>query len=189
MDRGKFFTSVRASLFGGKMTNSQVQGMETILDEWDAEGLTDHRWLAYMLGTAFLETAHTMQPITEFGGRKYFDKYDTGELARRLGNTPEADGDGYKYRGRGLVQITGLANYQKFGIANDPDKALEDETAVKIMFVGMKNGSFTGKKLSDYFLGAKADWINARRIINGTDRAADIAGYAKKFLAAIDAAA
>jgi putative chitinase len=141
-----------------------------------------------MLATAFHETAHTMQPITEYGGRKYFDKYDTGDLAKRLGNTPAADGDGFKYRGRGLVQITGHNNYAEFGIADNPDKALETATAVKIMFVGMTKGSFTGKKLADYFKGGLSDWVNARRIINGTDRANDIAGYGKKFLAAIDAA-
>lgn len=189
MDRAAFFATVRSTLFGGKLTADQVSGIEAVLDEWDAQGLTDNRWLAYMLGTAYHETARTMQPITEYGGRKYFDKYDTGKLASNLGNTPEADGDGFKYRGRGFVQITGRANYRKFGIEATPEKALELTTAVKILFEGMKNGVFTTKKLSDYFSGPKADWIGARRIINGQDRASDIAAIAKKFLVAIEAAA
>lgn len=185
MNRAAFFSAVRSSLFGGNLAQEQVEGMGAILNEWEAEGLTDHRWLAYMLGTAYLETGHTMQPITEYGGVKYFDKYDTGELAKRLGNTPEKDGDGYRYRGRGYVQITGRANYIKFGIADDPDKALDPVTAAKIMFVGMINGLFTGKKLKEYFNGIKEDWVGARRIINGQDRANDIAGYAKKFYAGL----
>lgn len=37
--------------------------------------------------------------------------YDTGQLAKNLGNTPEADGDGQRWKGHGLIQVTGLANH------------------------------------------------------------------------------
>lgn len=50
----------------------------------------------------------------ELGNASYFAKYDTGKLAKMLGNTPEADGDGAKYKGRGLIQVTGKANYAAF---------------------------------------------------------------------------
>jgi putative chitinase len=147
------------------------------------------RWIAYILATVYHETAATMQPITEYGSVKYFDKYDVGRLAARLGNTPEADGDGYKYRGRGYVQITGRANYEKFGIEDDPDKALEVGVAAKIAYDGMINGTFTGKKLADYFNSQRSDWVGARRIINGMDRADLIGGYGKLFMEALDVAA
>ena len=55
--------------------------------------------------------------LAELGNDKYLSKYDTGTLAKRLGNTPEADGDGQLYKGRGLIQITGRYNYQQCGHA------------------------------------------------------------------------
>jgi putative chitinase len=186
MDRAKFFASARSALFGGRLTQGQVDGINAILDVTQVT-VSDLRMVAYMLATAYHETAKTMQPITEYGGRRYFDKYDTGRLAIQLGNTPDADGDGYLYRGRGYVQLTGRRNYQVIGdlldidLINHPDLALQADIAGKIMVQGMISGHFTGKKLADYFNGNKADWLNARRIINGMDRAKDVAAYGRKF--------
>ena len=112
MSKADFFASVRLSF--GALSQTQVEGMEAILSA--TVGMTTpHR--AYLLATAWHETDRTMHPITEYGGVRYFDKYDTGKLAAVLGNTPMADGDGFKYRGRGYVQITGAANYAKAGKA------------------------------------------------------------------------
>ncbi|MGV2188748.1 hypothetical protein ACQZ4Q_08030 [Agrobacterium vitis] len=193
MDRAKFFAAVRISLFSGKLSDPQVKGMEAILDGCASQGASDVRWISYMLATAYHETAQTMQPITEYGGRRYFDKYDTGSLAKQLGNTPAADGDGFLYRGRGYPQLTGAANYRnadkKLGLGGkliaDPDLALQPDIASKIMVLGMTEGWFTGKKLSDYFTPSASDWVNARKIINRLDRAQDIAGYAKAFNSAL----
>lgn len=175
-DRDYFFRSVRANPFGRALTQSKVDGLNAILDAWDASKLTDKRWLAYMLATTFHETAKTMQPIREYGRGK----------GKRYGTT---------YYGRGFVQLTWKTNYQKakdlFGadFIGNPDLALDPGWAAKIMFSGMTDGWFTGKKLADYISGTKCDYVNARRIINGTDKAALIADYARGFEAALKGAA
>lgn len=179
INRKTFYDSVRLSLFGGSMSQKKVLGMETILNEWEAEKLTDLRYLAYMLATTYHETAHTMEPVAEYGhgkGRKY------GEPDPVTHQT---------YYGRGFVQLTWKGNYEAMSkvtgvdLVNDPDKAMDISIATKILFYGMLHGSFTGKKLSDYFNDLTTDWIKARRIINGLDKADLIAGYAEKFFTAL----
>ena len=64
-------------------------------------------------------------------------------------------------------------------------KINDDKTVAVQTREGMILGTFTGKKLGDYFKGVKQDWEGARRIINGTDKKALIASYAQKYYAAI----
>lgn len=195
IDRKQFFDSVRHSIFGGKLTTGQVSGLESILDYAEPTRLTDLRQLAYVLATTAWETAYTCQPISEHGTNNYFfQMYDPKGLrpavAKALGNT--TPGDGIKYRGRGFVQLTGKTNYQKMSVVTgvdlvaNPDLAMQPDIATKILFYGMENGTFTSKKLSDYF-NENTDWVGARKIINGVDRSNDIAQLAIKFYSALGA--
>jgi len=74
--------------------------------------------------------------LRELGSNKYLDKYDTGKLAERLGNTPEDDDDGQKYCGRGFIQVTGLANYTvlskdtRIDFLNNPELLEEEANAM-----------------------------------------------------------
>lgn len=164
MSQKEFFDDIRRTVFGGSMTAAQVAGVTKIIEYRDTQyrGVTNNQ-LAYILATAFHETARRCAPCTEYGSAAYLKskKY-------------------FPYVGRGLVQLTWKANYERYGITN-PSDALTWPIALHVCFDGMVTGKFTGKKLSDYISGSSVDYIGARRIINGTDRASLIAGYAASF--------
>jgi putative chitinase len=203
LDRAVFFQAVRLRPFPGSLTAGQVSGMEAILDACPPDTPTDH--LAYAFGTCPIETGWTMQPVKEKGGAAYYTRmYDIAgprpAKAKELGNTKP--GDGALFCGRGLLQLTGRSNYRRAtsrlrdlgmmplltDLEQTPDFAMDPDIASAILFVGMREGWFTGKKLADYFGAGRADWTGARRIINGQDRAAEIGQHAQGFRAALIAA-
>jgi hypothetical protein len=207
MDRKAFYNRVRDAPFPGKLTQDQVDGMNVILDEWDKSGTTEFSWLAYMLATTFHETAHTMQPVIETRRASEPTNPSVDTAIARLDHAWAGgqlkwvkqpywrkDADGMSWLGRGFVQLTHKSNYQnaqaKTGIpcATQPELMLESAPAARVMYGGMTGGWFTGKKLSDYLGNGRVDFVNARRIINGLDRANDIAGYANRFFNAVKAA-
>lgn len=179
-DRSKFFQGYTQA-FGG-LNHSQRAGLDALLTAAEADpNITDVRWLAYMLATVKRECGDTWRPIPEYGrgkGRPYGKPVTvTDPQGRKHTNV---------YYGRGFVQLTGVGNYKSMGqifknrLLYNPDLALQPALAYKIMSLGMRQGTFTSKKLSDYIHGAKTDYLHARQIINGMDRAELIAGYAVK---------
>ena len=172
INRNFFFDQANLRLFDGKLPAKTRASLGQILDYWESNTpRDDHRWLAYALGTAHHETDRTFGPIREYGrgkGKKYSPYY-----------------------GRGLVQLTWDYNYKKMSsvvgvdLVKIPDRALDLRNAIPIMFVGMKQGIFTGKKFADFFNKTTENWVNARKIINGLDKANLISGYAKKYYGAI----
>jgi hypothetical protein len=181
IDRSLFFPRARSSVFRGSMTQTQVNGINALLDMCEQLSVSDPRYVAYILATAFHETAQTMEPIAEYGKGR-------GKLYGRPGV------DGQIAYGRGYVQTTWAYNYektdQKLGlggrlIANYDLLLTDKDMAAKAAITGMRDGWYTGKKLADYLTPHITDFLDARRIINGMDCAALIAGYARNFLASI----
>lgn len=191
IDRKTFFDGVKVSLFGGSLSQPQVDGIEAIIAFWESTyRVLDMRFIAYSLATVYHETAQTMQPIEEYGhGRGHPYGQPAGPWHQ-------------VYDGNGDVQLTWLANYQKaqdrltklglieagVDIVKNPALARRLDIAVKILVIGMMEGWFTNKRLAEYFNQIANDPVGARRIINGTDRANLIANYFGDFLTALTAA-
>lgn len=196
-----FFDALRQGLLGPTLDDAEVSGCNAILEAMEGAPLA---WAAYAFATAYLETGSTMQPVKEANWlskaaaeRYFFRMYDPAgsrsTVAKALGNTQA--GDGVLFAGRGYPQLTGRRNYvtagAKLGLAlvANPDLAMRPDVAAKILRLGMTEGWFTGKSFASYLPAdgpaARDQFRQARRIINGTDRAGDVAGFALAFQSAL----
>jgi putative chitinase len=128
-DQSHAFLRSSSAAYRLGLDTSRIDGHVAVLDEWERNhAAEDDRWLAYILATAQREAG-------------------AGRCSGQCRNGNEKSGDGWHYRGRGLVQIAGEANYTKFGCVQNPDMPLAPESAIRILFDGMINGGFTGKSL------------------------------------------
>lgn len=188
----------------GTYTEENVDGLNGLIEyietrEWDKpDGLPYMRyWCSYVFATSYHETAFRMWPISEYGS----DSYLQGK-------------DYYPWYGRGHVQLTWQENYQRaqdnivnrellenganlkdgtlcqMGQDAFKEQALDYEVSACVIFIGMQEGWFTGKKLTNYLTNEKKDYPNAREIVNpyDYDTFQSIADYAEKFEDAFDAA-
>jgi len=181
-DEAAFFRSIRGSLFKTGLTQAQVDGIKTKLVAIGAASMPI-AFAAYALATGYWETNRTMQPVRE--------AYWKDEAWRK------ANLRYWPWYGRGDVQTTWEANYRRAddklslggSLIADPDRMLEPEISAKTMALGMTEGWFTGKKLADYLpavgFASRAQFVQARRIINGTDKADEVAGFALSFQSAL----
>jgi hypothetical protein len=167
----------------GQLESRARAGLDLLLTAAERDPkLTDVRWLAYMLATVMHECGREWRPVREAtrGRGKPYGKpvVVVDPQGHRHVNT---------YYGRGYVQLTLKSNYEKMGrllnnrLLYEPDLALRPVIAYRIMSIGMIRGLFTQHKLADYIHGNRTDYVNARRIIHGIERAQLIARYASRF--------
>lgn len=177
IDRVKFYQELRNKKLFKTLTQLQVDTIDSVLNECELQGVNDVRQIAYIFATAYWECHNPrkpelrLTPMKEFGGETYLKGKSY-----------------YPYYGRGLSQLTWIGNYKKeskrlnLDLVNNPDLILDIPVAANSHVHCMVNGIYTCKKLSDYINDKKCDFVNSRRIINGKDKAEEIAAIAQKFL-------
>lgn len=196
-----FFDNIKRDVFGGSMTLAQVDGVNLIIAAWDRHAPNGtFEGLAYVFATAYHETARTMEPVRETLATSSAQAVIRLDRAWKSGRMPwvtrrywATDRNNQSPHGRGLVQLTHPENYEKAdrklglggALIKNYDLAMRADISAKITVIGMTEGWFTAKKLSDYCRAGRPDFRGARRIINGTDKAAVIAAYAQEFLEAL----
>lgn len=203
MDRTKFFDAVRP-LFGGSLSQSQVDGMSALTNAGQQYGLTNAHHMANVLAQVFHETGRAMTGVKEtvmphHKDRNPSDAVVIGRLdaAYAKGQLPWVGTPYWRagWFGRGMIQLTHKSNYERMGkrlgvdLVRNPNLALDRNISASVAVVGMKEGAFTGRKLSDFIFPASLASTpsgNPRRIVNGADGTdATIANYHRHFYAAL----
>jgi len=183
-DRKTLLDSIRPSFPNGRLHHAQIGLIGTLLEEVTRRTLPVAQ-AAYIMAPAQHETASytTMHERGAGRGRAYGDGI---EIFPRTSRT---------YYGRGYAQLTWLYHYASFtartgiDLVRNPDLAAEPPLAARIICDGMIDGLFTGRNLGRHVNATEIDFVNARRVVNGADRADDIAAIAETWRIALDRAA
>lgn len=205
MDRAKFYAALRrrdSGLFGTKLSQGQVDGMEGMLDAFVTDGDGKATTLAYGFATAYHETGRRMVPVREgFATTDAGARRAVNDLAKKRGPksavalyAQPAGPYGHVYYGRGRVQETWITNYRASGedigvdLVKNPDLHLDPVIDARILWRGLLDGRWNGSgKGLRYYLD-RGDIVGARRTVNIQDQATTIAGYHRAFLKAIEKA-
>lgn len=179
-----FYDTARLTLFGGRITETQFSRLDILIGEaLRAPGITAEI-LAYILATAHWETDRFIAMEEYASGVAYEGRED-------LGN--REPGDGKRFKGRGFPHLTGRKNYEWGSLTSGvdliaaPERASDPEISAVLIVTGMLTGAFTGVGLGKFIRDGKVDFINARKVHNGLDRAETIADIAERYLVAIKA--
>jgi putative chitinase len=123
-------------------------------------GVTTRLRICHFLAQAAHESDR-FRTLEEYGGPAYFARYDG---RADLGNI--RPGDGARYHGRGLFQLTGRANYRRYGslVGNDlegePDLAARPDISLAIAFAYWRDRAINARADAD-------DIAGVTRLING----------------------
>lgn len=204
MNNAAFFDALRASrssMFASTFTQSQVTGIEGLIDAFRTFGDGRIKTLAYALATARREVGAGMIPVRE--GFKKTDVSARAYVQRNYGNKgPKwycwpVGPHGYVYYGRGYVQMTWLENYQfathqtGLDFVGNPDLALDPKISARLLITGLISGQWNklGHGIAYYLKNDDLDdLMGARRTVNVTDHWQEIAGHYREFLAALEVA-
>jgi hypothetical protein len=202
MDRSKLYASLRTSLFKGGVSQTQVNGIEGILDAFATHGDGKPDTLAYALATAYHETGTRMVPVREgFASTDAGARASVNKLAVKRGPksavaryAKPVGPYGHVYYGRGQVQLTFFENYERSSadagvdLVKNPDAMLDPVISARVLIKGLLDGRWNGAGKGLRFYLDKGDVLQARRTVNILDKAETIAGYHAKFLTAVKAA-
>jgi len=183
INRKAFFDNYRNKY--GKLTQAKVKALDFLIGKLETGRFKLETQMGYILATIMHETNGTFEPVVEgywLGANRKNKLYNyyLQKNPKALKSIFPNGVNGLTYEGRGFVQLTHEYNYEPFGLKDKPDEAMEPDTAFKVMEKGLANGQF-GHKLQSHINETKTDYINARRCVNGTDKAKLIAGYAEQF--------
>jgi putative chitinase len=200
MNEATFFAYLRRAPFGGRMTQSQIDGVKRIHNACMRGGVQKIEQRAYVLASVFHETGARMQPVREAFASSDAKAKAALEQAWQAGRLPSVKTPYWRdgWFGRGDIQITHEENYRKLGkaigvdLVANPALALDPDISARIAVVGMRDGLFAkGQTLARYFpnaQGSPVDPLAARKIVNGSDKRHLIAGHYEAFLGALQAA-
>lgn len=188
-----FYDGIRHALFKGRISHAQVNGIDGVLEAWEDHGTGLVRHLSYVLATVHHETGGRMVPVRE--GLAKSDAQARRIVRHRKYGKP-AGPYAHVYYGRGHVQLTWLENYRRSSIdagvdlVKNPDAMLDPVISARILVKGMLDGRWNGrgKELEAYLSRSRADYMNARRTVNVTDKWQRIKGLSLAYERALGAA-
>lgn len=179
-----FYDTARLTLFAGKLSQVQFSRLSVLLEAAASYDDVTPARLAYILATAHWETDRFNAMEEYASGAAYEGRSDLGNVQ---------PGDGVRFKGRGFPHLTGRRNYEwgsvtsGFDLVADPSLASDPAISASLLVIGQLTGYFTGVGLGKFINDHRIDFINARKVHNGLDRAETVADIAERYLGAIRA--